>query len=83
MSAVPHLPLSWIRTGHSAVLTRIQAGNGLAGHLAAMGLVPGVRVHVYRNDRTGPVVLGVHGSRVMFGRGMADKVSVQEDAGEG
>lgn len=82
MNRVPNMPLSLARAGRSVTLKRIQAGEGLASHLAAMGLVPGVKVHVYRNDRTGPVVLGVHGGRVMFGRGMAEKVCVQEDSGE-
>lgn len=72
------MPLSFVASGHSVVLERIRAGDGLASRLASMGLIPGVTVYVYRNDRNGPVVLGLNGARMMLGRGMADKMSVQE-----
>jgi Fe2+ transport system protein FeoA len=71
------MPLSMVASGRSVVFRRAWAGQGLASRLAAMGLVPGVEVHVYRNDRNGPVVLGIAGSRVMLGRGMAEKLSVE------
>jgi ferrous iron transport protein A len=72
------MPLAAVPPGRSVVLQRVQGGCGLTSHLAAMGLLPGVKAQVCRNDRTGPVVLGVNGSRMMLGRGMADKVWVQE-----
>jgi Fe2+ transport system protein FeoA len=72
------MPLSLVSTGCSVVLRHIRAGCGLTSRLAAMGLIPGATVHVYRNDRNGPVVLGLHGGRVMLGRGMANKISVEE-----
>jgi Fe2+ transport system protein FeoA len=42
-----------------------------------MGFVPGVTVDVLRNDGGGPVVVVLKGVRVMLGRGMANKMSVE------
>lgn len=75
------MPLSLVSVGRSVVLQRVRAGRGLTSRLAAMGLVPGATVHVHRNDRNGPVVLGVHGARLMLGRGMAEKMAVQDGNG--
>ena len=72
------MPLSMVPTGRSVLLRRVQAGHGLTSRLAALGLLPGVRVHVCRNDRSGPVVLGVAGSRLMLGHGMAQKMYVED-----
>jgi len=72
------MPLSTVRSGRTVLLRRMTAGCEMTARLAAMGLTPGVSVHVYRNDRNGPVVLGLHGGRVMLGRRMAERVSVQE-----
>ncbi len=75
------MPLSLVPSGRSVLLRRVRAGQGLSSRLAAMGLLPGVRVQVCHNDRNGPVIIGINGSRVMLGRGMTDKVTV-EDNGE-
>ncbi|NLL83739.1 MAG: ferrous iron transport protein A [Lentisphaerae bacterium] len=72
------MPLSLIPTGHSVVLRRVGAGDGIASRLAAMGVLPGTTIEVRHNDRHGPIILGVNGGRVMLGRGMASKMSVQD-----
>jgi ferrous iron transport protein A len=80
VSAAPWMPLHAVSAGRSVVLRRIGAGHGLTSRLTAMGLIPGAQVQVFRNDRHGPVVLSLAGSRVMLGRGLAQKLSVE--AGE-
>ena len=40
----------------------------------ALGFVPGETVEVCRNAAHGPLLVGVKGSRVMLGRGMAEKI---------
>jgi ferrous iron transport protein A len=72
------MPLNMVSAGHSVVLRRVRAGRGLTARLAAMGLVPGVEVHVHRHAPDGPVVLGIAGSRVMLGRGMAHRLYVED-----
>ena len=73
------IPLSMIPSGHSVVLRRIGAGDGLASRLAAMGVLPGMMMEVRHNDRHGPVILAINGARVMLGRGMAAKLAVQDN----
>ena len=78
MNPAMWMPLSLVPEA-PGVLRRVQAGEGLAARLTAMGLLPGAQVQVYHNDHDGPVILGINGSRLMLGRGMAEKVSVEDD----
>ncbi len=72
-----HRPLSSVRAGSSVTLRRIRAGQELEARLLAMGFVPGETVEVCRNLPHGPLLVGVKGSRVMLGRGMAEKIAVE------
>lgn len=65
-----------IQSGKTVKLTSVQAGRGLNSRLAAMGLLPNVDVTVINNGHPGPFVVSVKGSRMMLGRGMADKIMV-------
>ena len=71
-----HRPLSTVLAGSFVVLRRIRAGKELEARLLAMGFVPGERLEVCRNSAHGPLLVGVKGSRVMLGRGMAEKIAV-------
>lgn len=76
MNAGLHMPLSSVPAGRTVVLRRVRDGHGLAAHLAAMGLVPGVAIAVHQNHRGGPLVVGVKEGRLMLGRVMAEKMAV-------
>jgi Fe2+ transport system protein FeoA len=41
-----------------------------------MGLVPNVEITVVRNAHPGPFVISVRDSKMMLGRGVADKIMV-------
>jgi Fe2+ transport system protein FeoA len=69
-------PLSTIRAGQTVKLASIEAGRGLNSRLAAMGLLPNVEITVVNNGHPGPFVISVKGSKMMLGRGMADKIMV-------
>lgn len=69
-------PLSKIRSGEKARLITIEAGRGLSNRLASMGLVSDVEITVVSNGHPGPFVINVKGSRVMLGRGMANRIMV-------
>ena len=69
-------PLSKIRSGEKARLVCIEAGRGLSNRLASMGLVSDVEIKVVSNSHPGPFVISVKGSKVMLGRGMANKIMV-------
>lgn len=72
-----HRPLSSVSAGCSVLLRRIRAGLELEARLSALGFVPGATVEVHRNGPHGPLVVQVKGSRLMLGRGMADKIAVE------
>jgi len=65
-----------VEAGALVRLVAVEAGQGLRAELAAMGLVPGTEIEVLRNSLNGPFIIGVRGSRIMLGRGMAHKIRV-------
>jgi Fe2+ transport system protein FeoA len=69
-------PLSMVRAGETVKLARIDAGYGLNSRLASMGLLPNVEITVVRNTHPGPFVISVKDSKMMLGRGMAQKIMV-------
>ena len=69
-------PLSKIRSGEKAKLVAIEAGRGMCNRLASMGLVSDVEISVVSNSHPGPFVIIVKGSKVMLGRGMANRIFV-------
>lgn len=71
------MPLTIVQAGRRVRLVAVDAGYGLQGRLAAMGLVPGVEIEVLRNSLHGPFLIAVKGSRIMIGRGMAQKIIVE------
>jgi ferrous iron transport protein A len=71
------IPLSTIKSGEKVKLAGVEAGRGLNSRLAAMGLLPNVEITVISNGHPGPFVVSVKGSRMMLGRGMADKIMVR------
>jgi Fe2+ transport system protein FeoA len=71
------MPLALVQVGRQVRFVAVDAGRGLARHLAAMGLVPGVEIQVVSNPVRGPFLIDVKGSRIMLGRGMAHKIRVE------
>jgi len=69
-------PLSKVKAGETVKLTRVNAGQGLNSRLASMGLLPNVEITVVRNGHPGPFVISVKGSKMMLGRGIANKIMV-------
>lgn len=70
------MPLTIVQAGRRVRVLAVEAGYGLQGRLAAMGLIPGVEVEVLQNTMNGPFLISVKGSRIMLGRGMAQKIQV-------
>lgn len=68
--------LSTVRCGTSLRLLRVDAGRGLRSRLTAMGLVPGAEIEVVANHAGGPLVVSVDGTRIVLGRGMAERIFV-------
>lgn len=70
------LPLKNVRSGQPVVLVQISGGHRVAHRLAELGLTPGVQLEVLQN-KGGPILLAVRGTRLAIGRGMANKVMVR------
>ncbi len=70
------VPLTMVEQGRKVKLVTIRSGRGLRSRLAELGLIPGVELEIIANSLDGPFILGVKGSRVVIGRGMALKIDV-------
>lgn len=70
------MPLAIVQVGRRVRFVAVDAGRGLQSRLSSMGLVPGVEIEVLRNSLQGPFLIAVKGSRIMIGRGMAQKIMV-------
>ena len=70
------MPLTNVTEGSRAVLRTIDGGRQLRTRLAALGLLPGTELEVVQNSGHGPFVVSVRGSRIVIGRGMAARISV-------
>ena len=70
------MPLSMAKNGHRLKIKAIYGGRGLQARLSAMGLIPGMYIEIISNNQRGPLVVRVMGSRIMLGRGMAQKIIV-------
>ncbi len=71
------MPLTMVHEGTTAVLRSIEGGRQMRGRLAALGLLPGTELEVIQNSGKGPFIVGVRGSRIVIGRGMAARIEVE------
>ena len=70
------MPLAMASVGQEVALSHIRGGRSLSHRLAEMGLTPGMEFEIVANNRGGPCVVLVKGTRMMIGRGMIDKIFV-------
>jgi len=70
------MPLVAARSGQQVRLVDVQAGHDLRARLAAMGLMPGMKLTVVRNSGGGPLVVMAHNTRLALGRGMVHRMLV-------
>lgn len=60
------------------IVTAVNAGRTAQARLTSMGVLPGEKLTVLRNDNGGPLVLEVKGTRIAIGRGLCEKVMVSQ-----
>lgn len=72
------LPLSLLAPGKKALVRGITGGRGMRQKLAAMGFSPGLSVRVLQNNCRGPLIVSLGNTRVALGRGLAQKITVEE-----
>ena len=72
----PPLALKMTSQGDTVRLVDIRGGARLQHRLAEMGLTPGMEFDIVANNRGGPCVVLLKGTRMMIGRGMIDRIFV-------
>jgi Fe2+ transport system protein FeoA len=73
----PTRPLSVTKAGDVVRLVRIDAGRSLRSRLAALGLVSESQLTVVSNGHPGTFTLIVKDTKVVLGRGAAQKITVR------
>lgn len=68
--------LAQVRAGYDARVLFVEGGERVQQRLAGLGIMKGARLHVKRNDLSGPVVVALAHGRIALGRGMSGRVRV-------
>lgn len=68
--------LNNIKAGCYAEILGISGGEGLRDKVLSLGLLPGNTVQVISKQNRGPVIIKINGTRLVLGRGMAEKIHV-------
>ena len=71
------MPLALASIGQEVELAAVHGGRKLQHRLAEMGLSPGTRFKIINKGRPGPFIVTVKGTRLLLGRGMAERVLVR------
>jgi Fe2+ transport system protein FeoA len=72
------MPLTMVSEGRKVVLREIIGGMGIRRRLTNMGLHPGTHLKIISNSGRGPFVISVGDTKLMLGRGMAQKIMVED-----
>jgi len=71
------MPLTLASVGENVRLVDIRGGQEMRKRLADLGFNQGMTLRIVQMDVNGPVILAVKDSRMVLGRGMAQKVMVE------
>lgn len=72
-----YIPLNSIGIGKYAEVNNVEGGELMCKKLMEMGVNKGALVEIVRND-AGPLIIKIGETRLVLGRGMAQKVMVRE-----
>lgn len=72
------LTLAHAVSGKKYRIIKVEGGCKLNSRLCAMGLMPNELLSVYAASRGGPVIISVKGSRFAIGRGMTNRIIIEE-----
>ena len=72
------MPLSMSGEGTEVTIHCVNCGFGLKRRLCDLGLYDGTRVKVVKNDVAGPIIIKVKDSKLVLGRGQAQKIMVEK-----
>jgi len=71
------IPLVLLSRGETARIARIHGGQGVRKRLFDIGIAPGKKIEIAHGWGKGPLVVMVDETRIMLGRGMANKIYVE------
>lgn len=71
------MPLNFVGIGKFAKINSVQGGENMCKKIMEMGMNTGVVIKIMKND-SGPLIVKVGETRLVLGRGMAQKVMVNE-----
>ncbi len=72
------MPLSMASRDKLLEIVSIVGGRNIKQRLSALGLYPGSVIKMVTNDFGGPLIVEVNNSKIAIGRGMAQKILVNE-----
>jgi ferrous iron transport protein A len=72
------LTLAHAVPGKKYRIVRVEGECKLSSRLCAMGLMPNELLSVYTASRGGPAIIAVKGSRFAIGRGMTNRIIIEE-----
>ena len=72
------ITLAQVVSGKKYRIIRVDGGCKINSKLCAMGLMPNEIFSVYSASRGGPVCVAVKGSKFAIGRGMTDRIVIEE-----
>ncbi len=73
------MPLGAAKQGERLVINQITGGSGARMRLMTMGLRIGDKVEVITNQNRGQMVIAIDFKRFVLGKGLADKILVEQD----
>lgn len=71
------MTLNEISEGKTVRLLCIEGGKNVCTRVTQMGLTTNSRFSVLKNDNAGPVIVLQSGTKIIIGRGIASKISVE------
>jgi len=72
-----NVPLNFIGIGKLAEINSVQGSENMCKKIMEMGMSKGAIIKIMKND-SGPLIVKVGETRLVLGRGMAQKVIVSE-----
>ncbi len=69
-----------LECGEEAVVSEIRGGGSLVARLASMGIAAGAPIRMLRTGGSGPLIVQASDSRIVLGRGEAERIVVERTA---
>lgn len=69
--------LTALRPGETGVIEKVEGGMNFVNRVSALGFISNVELTVLQNFSHGPVLVCLKDSRIVLGRGEAEKIKVK------